>query len=72
MQVRLAYALFVRAMFLSSTLAIIFIQSACAITEHSQSGKNIVSFFKSQLCVEDPGLRTPVLILPNGLKKPEN
>ena len=50
---------------------IVFNQSAGAITDHSQSAKNIHPYFKSQLYVEDPGHRKPVLILPNGLSKRE-
>ena len=32
--------------------------------------QRIVPYFKSQLCVEDPGHRKPVLIFSNGLSKP--
>ena len=44
--------------------------SADAITDHSQSAKDIDPYIKSQLYVEDPDQRKPVLILPNGLSKP--
>ena len=54
-------------LFLSSRSDIVFNQCAGAITEHSQSAKNIDSYFKSQLYVDDPGHLNPVLILPNGL-----
>ena len=37
---------------------------------HCQSAKNIYSYFKSQLYVEDLGHGKQVLILPNGLSKP--
>ena len=50
---------------------IVFNPSASAITDHSQSAKDIDPYFKSQLYVEDPDNRKPVLILPNGLIKPE-
>ena len=40
-----------------------------AITDHSQSLKNIDPYFKSPLYVEDPGHRKQVLVLPNGLSK---
>ena len=54
--------------FVSSRLSIVFNPSPGAITDHSQSAKDIDP--KSQLYVEDPGHRKPVLILPNGLRKP--
>ena len=57
-------------LFVSSRSDIVFNPSAVAITDHSQSAKNIDPYFKSQLFVEDPGHRKPVLILPNGLSKP--
>ena len=41
-----------------------------AITDHSQSAKDIDPNFKSQLYVEDPGHRKSVLIQANGLSKP--
>ena len=56
--------------FVSSRSGIVFKPSAGAITDHSQSAKDIDPYFKSQLYVEDPGHRMPVLILPNGLSKP--
>ena len=57
-------------LFLSSRSGIVFNPSAGVITDHSQSVKDIDPYFKSQLYVEDPGHRKPVLILPNGLSKP--
>ena len=57
-------------LFVSSRLCIIFNPSTGAITDHSQSVKDIDPYFKSQLYVEDPGHRKPVLILPNGPSKP--
>ena len=43
------------------------------ITDHSQSAKDIDPYFKSQLYVEYPGHRKPLLILPNGpSKNPES
>ena len=57
-------------LFASSRLGIVFNPNAGAITDHSQSAKDIDPYFKSQLYVEDPGYRKPVLILPNGLSKP--
>ena len=58
----------VRVMFVSSRSGIVFNQSAGAITDHSEGHD---PYFKSQVYVEDPGNRKPVLILPNGLSKPE-
>ena len=55
-------------LFVSSRSSIVFNPSA--ITDDSQSAKDIDPYFKSQLYVEDPGHRKPVLILPNGLSKP--
>ena len=55
---------------LSSRSGIVFNPSAGAITDHSQSAKDIDPYFKSQLCVEDPGYRKLILILLNGLSKP--
>ena len=49
---------------------IVFNPSAGAITDHNQSAKDIDPYLKSQINVEDPGQRKPVLILPNGLSKP--
>ena len=57
-------------LFVSSRSGIVFNSSAGAITDHSQSAKNIDPYFKFLLYVEDPGHRKPVLILPNGLSKP--
>ena len=57
-------------LFVPSRSGIVFNPSAGAITDHSQSAKDIDPYFKSQLYVEDPGHRKPVLILPNGLRKP--
>ena len=57
-------------LFVSSRSNIVCNPSAGAITDHSQSAKDIDPYFKSQLFVEDPGHRKPVLILPNGLSKP--
>ena len=57
-------------LFVSSRSGIVFNPSAGAITDHSQSAKDIDPCFKSQLYVEDPDHRKPVLILPNELSKP--
>ena len=57
------------AQFVSNMSDIIFNPSAGAITDHSQSAQNIDPYFKSQLYVEDPGHRNPVLILSNELSK---
>ena len=67
---RWAYAIAVCVLFVSSWSGIVFNPSAGAITDHSQSAKDIEPYFKSQLYVDDPGHRKPVLILPNGLSKP--
>ena len=56
---------------LSSRSDIVFNPSASAITDHGQSAKDIDPYFKCQLKVEGSGYRKPVLILPNGLSKPE-
>ena len=53
-------------LFVFSWSVIVFNPSAGVITDHSQSAKDIDPYFKSQLYVEDPGHRKPVLILPNG------
>ena len=58
--------------FVSSRSGSVFNPSAGAITDHSQSAKDIDQYFKSQLHVEDPGHRKPVLSLPNGLRNPES
>ena len=55
---------------LAGRVSFFFNPSAGAITDHSQSAKEIDPYFKSLLYVEDPGYRKPVLILPNGLSKP--
>ena len=57
-------------LYVSSRSGIDFNPSAGTITDHSQSAKDIDPYFKSQLFVEDPSHRKPVLILPNGLSKP--
>ena len=57
-------------LFVSSRSGIVFNTSAGAITDYSRSAKDIDPYFKSQLYVEDPGQRKPVLILPHGLSKP--
>ena len=57
-------------LFASSRLGIVFNPRAGAITDHSQSAKDIDPNFKSQLYVENSGHRKPALILPNGLSKP--
>ena len=54
----------------SSRSGIVFNSSAGAITDHSQSAKDIDPYFKSQINVKDPSYRKAVLILPNGLSKP--
>ena len=64
------YAMPMCKLFVSSRSGIVFNPSASAITDHSQSVKDIDPYFKSQLYVKDPGHRTPVLILQNGLSKP--
>ena len=56
-------------LFVSSRSGIVFNPNAGAITDDSQSAKDIDPYFKSHLYVEDPGHRKPVLILPNGLSK---
>ena len=56
--------------FVSSRSGIVFNPSAGAITDNSQSAKDIDPYFKSQLYVEDLGHRMPILILPNWLNKP--
>ena len=59
--VRWAYAMLVCLLFVSSRSDIIFNPSAGAVTD-SQSAKDIDPYCKSQLDVEDPGYRKPVLI----------
>ena len=68
--VKWANAMPVCVLFVSRRSSIVFNPSAGAITDHSQSAKDIDPYFKSQLCVKDTGHREPVLILPNGLSKP--
>ena len=58
---RLAYAMPMCVLFVSSRSGIVFNPSAGAITDHSQSVKDIDPYFKSQLYVDDPGHRKPVL-----------
>ena len=53
----------------SSRSGICFNPSAGAITDHSQSTKDIDAYLKFQLYVEDPSHRKLVLILPNRLSK---
>ena len=65
---RWAYAMLVCVLFVPSTSGIVFNPSAGAITDYSQSAKDIDPYFKSQLYVEDPGHRKTVLILSNGLR----
>ena len=48
-------------LFVSSRSDIVFNQSADAITEHSQTAKDIDPYFKSLLYAEDPGHLKPVL-----------
>ena len=67
--VRLAYAMLMCVLFVSSRPGIVFNPIAGAITDYSQSVKDIEPYFKSQLYVEDPGNQKLVLILPNGLSK---
>ena len=52
-------------LFVSSRSDIVFNPSASAITDYSQSAKDIDQYFKSQLYAEDPGRRKTVRILPN-------
>ena len=56
-------------LFVSSKSGIVFNPSAGAITDHSQSAKDIDPYFKSQLYVEDHGHQKLILILPNGLSE---
>ena len=57
-----AYAMPVYVLFVSSRSGIVFNSIAGAITDDSQSAKNIAPYFKSKLYVEDPAHRKPVLI----------
>ena len=59
---RWAYAMPVCVLFASSRSGVVFNPSAGAITGHSKLAKDINPYFKSQLYVEDPGHRKPVLI----------
>ena len=52
--VRWTYAMPVCVQFVSSRSGNVFNPSAGAITDHSQSAKDIDPYFKSQLYVEDP------------------
>ena len=52
-----AYAMPVCVLFVSSRSGIIINLRAGAITDHSQSVKDIDPYFKSQLYVEDPSHR---------------
>ena len=65
--VRWAYAMPMCVLCMSSRSGIVFNPSTGAITDHSQIAKDIEPCFKSQLYVEVPGHRKPVLIWPNGL-----
>ena len=56
--------------FVPNRSGIVFNLSAGAITDHSQSAKDIDPHFKSHLYVEDPGHPKPVLSLPHGLSEP--
>ena len=49
-------------LFVSSRSGIVFNPSAIAITDHSQSAKDIDPYFKFQLYAEDPGRRKPVRV----------
>ena len=71
---RWAYAMPVCVLFLSSRSDIVFNPSAGAITDHIQSAKDIDSYFKSQLYVEDPLVyffNVKCLILIKSVKLPE-
>ena len=57
-------------LFLSSMSGIVFNPSAGEITDHNQLVKDVDLYFKSQLYVEDPSHRKPVLSLSNWLSKP--
>ena len=65
------YAMPVCVLFVPSRSGIVCNQIAGAITDHSQSAKDIDRYFKFQLYVKDPGHRKPVLVLPNGWVNPE-
>ena len=57
-----AYAMPKCVLFVSSSSGIVFNYSAGAITDQSESAKDIDAYFKSQHDAKDPGHRTPVLI----------
>ena len=59
-------------LYVSSRSGIVFNPSAGAITDDSQSAKDIDPHIKSRLYAEDPGHRKRVLILPNWLSNPES
>ena len=56
-------------LFVSSRSSIVVNPSVGAITDNSQSAKDLDPYFKSQLYVEDNGHRKAVLIVPNWLSK---
>ena len=68
--VRREYAMPVCVLIVSRRSDVVFNPSAGAITDHSQSAKDIDPYFKSVLYAEDPSNRKSALILPNGLSKP--
>ena len=68
--VRWEYAMLMCVLFVFSRSGIVFNPSTGAITDHSQSAKDIYPYFKSQRYVEDPSHQEPALILSNGLSKP--
>ena len=57
-------------LFVSSRSGIVFKKSAGAITDHSQSAKDIDPYFKSQLYLVDPGHRNRYSFYRIGLSKP--
>ena len=65
-EVRWAFTMPMCVLLVSSGSGIVFNLGAGAITYHSQSAKDIDSYFKSQLYVEDPSHRKPVLIYQMG------
>ena len=68
--VRWAYAMPVCVLLASSRSGIVFNPNTGAITDRSQSAKDIDLYFKFLFYVEFPCHRKPVLIFPNGLSKP--
>ena len=56
-------------LFKSSRSGMVFSPRAKAITERSQSLKDVDPYFKSKLYIQDPGHQKPVVILLNGLSK---